>query len=183
MSDQRFEFKVASVVPASYTLTADELIYKQGVRTQRVALAAIHAFAVRTLPAAPLAKPLGELTLDVTVPGGPRRRRKFAVVIGEPACQAMVTALGARLPHADLTRLPWPEAAARLGVSAVAPWYADWRIVGGLALIVAAAVAVALPTRPAGGSELAGYLGGGIAAAVGGVVMLVIGLAARGRAR
>lgn len=183
MSEQRFEFKVVGLVPAAYTITDAELVYKQGLRTQRVALAEIQAFAVRALPAAPMAKPLAELLLDVGPAAGPRRRKKFMIVAGEPACAAMLEALGARLPQADLTKLPWPEAAARLGVAAAAPWYSDWKIIGGVVLIGAAALAMALPTRPRGGSELAGYLGGGVVVMLGGLALLIVGIVQRGRGR
>jgi hypothetical protein len=138
---------------------------------------------VRALPAAPMSRPLAELLLDVGAPGGPRRRKKFMLVVGEPACAAMLVALGARLPHADLTALPWPEAAARLGVATRVPWYSDWKIIGGVVLMGASAVALALPTRPRGGSELAGYMAGGAVVALGGLALLIVGLVQRGRGR
>lgn len=174
MDAPRFEFKVAAIVPASYTLTAEQLIYKQGVATRRVALADIRGFAVRELPPAPMGKPLGELLLQLTA-----GRKKFAIVPSEPACQAMLAALRARLPHADLTQLPWAEAAARLGVSAQAPWFADWRVVGGVVLMAASAIALALPTRPRGGSELAGYAFGAALVSVLGLVLVIVGLVRR----
>ncbi len=177
MSEQRFEFKVAAIVPASYTLTDDQLIYKQGVATRRVALADIRAFAVRELPPAPMGKPLGEFLIQLTT-----GRKKFAIIPSEPACQAMLAALRARLPQADLTSLPWAEAAARLGVSAAAPWFVDWRIIGGVVLVGASAIAMALPTRPKGGSELAGYMFGGGLVSLIGVGLIIFGLVKR-RAR
>jgi hypothetical protein len=123
MATQTFRFKAAPLVPASFTLDGDTLVYQQGLRRTPIALAKVRTFAIRERPAF-LGFTATQLLfeLDTGDPRKPTRMQRTMFDPKSPECRALVEALHARFPAADATKLPWAEAAGRLGVVA-RPWY------------------------------------------------------------
>ena len=114
---ERFEFKVAPFVTSSFELDGDLLVHRQGVRRTEIALAHVSAFALHER--APFLGLAQAQLLFRTTSGRILRRN---VDPRQPAFRALIEAIAARAPSADLTALPWPDAAARIGVTAY-PWY------------------------------------------------------------
>jgi hypothetical protein len=92
-----------------------------------------------------------------------------------PACQAALAALRRALPHADTSALPWPDAAARLGVP-VCRWYENaCGFIGIMLICVAVGTGAALDNRIVGSERLCLGLAV-IAGLIAGGVLIVLGL-------
>lgn len=154
----RYEFRAAPLVKASYALEGDAIVYRQGVRRIAIPLAQVRGFAIRERPAF-MKMPASALTFRID---GRRKPRSTVFDPSSPACRDFLAALRARLPAADLTALPWPEAAAKLGVVA-RPWYEGFlqpRVTLGVLMLGANAAASSMTAKTHDRAEL---LGQGIA--------------------
>ncbi len=117
MAERRYEFRVSLMVTASFQLAPDAVLYQQGLRQIAIPLARVTCFAVKER------RPfLGATSSLLLFRLGSGKLQRTLFDPASPACRAFLDALRARLPVADATQLAWPDAAARLGVTA-RPWY------------------------------------------------------------
>jgi len=154
MATQTFRFKAAPLVPASFTLDGDLLVYQQGLRRTPIPLAKVRTFAVRERPAF-LGFTSTQLLfgLDTGDARRPTRLQRTMFDPKAPDCRALLDVLHARLPAADATKLPWVEAAGRLGVVA-RPWYEGFTHPRSIiAMVLLGANGFAAGTMPATGDS------------------------------
>jgi hypothetical protein len=117
----RISYPVIPGVRAEVTITAEHLVHVQGLRRREIPLAALTAFGYRDRGRALLGMSSNELLLRREA-GGSVRVEAVSFDLRHPECHQVLEALRRVKPAADTTGLPWPEAAARLGVP-VRAWY------------------------------------------------------------
>jgi hypothetical protein len=181
-SPREFRYKITSFVDGVMAFDERVLRYQQGLRKVQVPYANIRRFGVRTRPKTLMGVVTSELLLLTEPSAGRMQLVRVAFDPTNPTAQEALAALRGLVKgaDADTTKLPWVDAAPRLGVK-VHGWtdavLSRWGVIG-ISLVAGAAGVAAMQALTGGPEPAEVRLGRGIVelvAMVVGVGLLVIG--------
>jgi hypothetical protein len=151
-SAREFRYKITSFVEGVLTLDARVLRYRQSARKVQVPYANIRRFGLKRRPRTLLGVVTSELVLRTEPAPGQVKLVQVAFDPDAAAGKEALVALRALVPGADTSTLPWPEAAAQLGVP-VHSWrdtvVSRWGVIG-TALVVGTAGVAAMQALTGG---------------------------------
>jgi hypothetical protein len=113
---REFRYKITAFVDGVLTLDVRVLRYRQGLRRVQVPYANIRGFGLKRRGKSLGGVVTSELLLRTEPAPGQVRLVNLALDPDSPGGKDALAALHELLPDADTTKLPWEEAAARLGV-------------------------------------------------------------------
>ncbi len=113
---QTRSYPIAPAIKVHVTVGPTTLAWKQGIRSWSAPVEAVVGYAVKDRGKPQLGIVAGELLVRVEPQGGKAKTHRIPFDPTHAQAKSALDDLRGRCPDADLTGLPWPEAAARLEV-------------------------------------------------------------------